>query len=41
MFALTVIAIMLTVIFGREAWTIWRRETAWRRAVKRRGSPVD
>jgi hypothetical protein len=41
MFALTAITLMLTVIFGHEAWAIWRRETAWRRAFKRRGNPVD
>jgi hypothetical protein len=41
MFALTVIGIMLTLIFGHEAWAIWRRETAWRRTVKRRSKLVD
>lgn len=31
---------MLTVIFGQEAWAIWRRETTGRRAAKRRGNPI-
>jgi hypothetical protein len=41
MLALTIIGTMLTLIFGYEAWAIWRRETAWRRAMKRRGKLVD
>ena len=41
MFALTVVSIMLVVVSVHEAWAIWRRETAWRRAVKRRGNSVD
>jgi hypothetical protein len=41
MFALTVVSIMLVIVSAHEAWAIWRRETAWRRTVKRRGKLVD
>jgi hypothetical protein len=41
MFALAVVSIMLVVASVHEAWAIWRHETAWRRAVKRRGKLVD
>ena len=41
MFALTIVVIMLVVVSVHEAWVIWRRETAWRRAAKRRGNPED